>query len=716
MAFPQVVPHPEAEDQQPSSGTTDGIPRRRRTFWRSPDDQPPWARPALLAVAAVCGLLFAWNLAHAGYAPLYSVVAKSMSMSWKAFLYGTVDPGATASVDKLAGSFAFQAVSVRIFGFHEWSLALPQVIEGVIAVLVLYRVVRRWRGPAAGLLAAALLGLTPIVTSMFGHSMEDGALTLFLVLAADAYQRAAGEARLRSLMLAAVWLGVGFQCKMLQAWIVVPALAVSYLVTAPAPLGRRLLHVLTAGVVTVAVSSSWILLYTLTPAADRPYVDGTTNDSALVMVVGYNGLDRLGVNVPGTLRGAGSHGKGTGPTTQGKGGGPLAPSDSPSQPADQGPQNDVGPGTHTGGSATGDNGGPGTSGGSANSSGAEGDRPQGGTSERTGGWTKLLQPDIATQTGWLYPAALLTTVLGLWWYRRAGRTDRVWGGYLMWSLWFVTSALVFSKIDVSHKAYLATLSIAIAALAGAGIVELWQAYLAGGRRAWAVPVLVLAELAWTLYLSWGYLDFLPGLVPLVVVTGLAAVAAMVATLLRKGGRRPAVLAAGVAAILLVPTAWAASVLYPRYAGDSFEAGAGPSNVHEGGGPYRLTSLESALLGYTRARDAGTEYLFATTSFDTAGTFIAAASAKVLPIGGFRESVPVPSLARLKQLVAGGDLRFILVGGSASLGYTGTTVSPVIDQVTQWVHADCTEVTPAQYAGAGQEGDPDLGNLYRCGPA
>jgi 4-amino-4-deoxy-L-arabinose transferase-like glycosyltransferase len=276
-------------------------PRRRWQLWRSPAGQPRWARPALLGIAAVAGVLFAWNLSDAGYATFYSVAVKSMSVSWKAFFYGALDPGATVTIDKLAGSFVPQALSARVFGYHQWSLALPQVIEGVVAVLVMYRVVRRWVGPVAGLVAAGLLGLTPVVTSMFGHAMEDGALTVCLVLAVDAYQRAVNHARLRSLLLAGVWVGVGFQCKMLQAWMVVPALAVGYLVVAPVSWRRRLLHVGAAGVVLVAVSASWIALYTVTPAVDRPYVDGSTNNSAFAMVVGYNGLERFGIHVPGSV-------------------------------------------------------------------------------------------------------------------------------------------------------------------------------------------------------------------------------------------------------------------------------------------------------------------------------------------------------------------------------------------------------------------------------
>src|SRR3984957_5208143 len=297
-----------------------GRPRRRWELWRSPDRQPGWARPVLLVIAAAAAALYAWNITQAGLAPFYSVAVKSMSVSWKAFFYGALDPKATVTIDKLAGSFPPQALSARIFGFHAWYVALPQVIEGVIAVLAMYRVVRRWAGVVPGLLAAAIFTLTPIAASMFGHSMEDGALTMCLVLAADAYQRAVSEGRLRSLLMAGVWVGLGFQAKMLQAWMVLPALAIGYLVAAPAPLRRRLAHLGAATAVTLAVSLSWIALYPFPPAADRPYVDGSTNNSAIAMVFGYNGVERFGVSFPGAV----TSGPGVTSGTAGGSGGPRA--------------------------------------------------------------------------------------------------------------------------------------------------------------------------------------------------------------------------------------------------------------------------------------------------------------------------------------------------------------------------------------------------------
>src|SRR5487761_429229 len=268
-----------AAGPQAAEPVTTGRDRRRWEVWKSPQDQPGWARPALLGIAAMATLLYARNIASAGFEGFYSVAVKSMSQSWKAFLFGAFDPKASITLDKLAGSFVPQAISARIFGFHAWSLALPQVIEGVISVLVMYRVVRRWAGPAAGLLGAGIFALTPVTVSMFGHSMEDGALTMCLVLAADSCQRAMMEGRLRSLAWAGFWVGLGFQAKMLQAWIVLPALAAGYLATAPLPLRRRVRDLAIAGTVMLAVSLSWIALYTVTPAGDRPYVDGSTNNS-----------------------------------------------------------------------------------------------------------------------------------------------------------------------------------------------------------------------------------------------------------------------------------------------------------------------------------------------------------------------------------------------------------------------------------------------------
>ena len=463
VSLPSAPSLPPAADGSSEAGSG----RRRWEFWRSPEDQPPWARPTLLGIAAVAALLYARNLAGAGLAPFYSVAVKSMSVSWKAFFYGAFDPKATITIDKLAGSFLPQALSARIFGFHPWSLALPQVIEGVVSVLAMYRVVRRWAGPVPGLLAAGIFATTPIAASMFGHSMEDGALTMCLVLAADSWQRAVMEGRLRSLCWAGVWVGLGFQAKMLQAWMILPALGIGYLLAAPGGLGRRLGQLGVAGLVMLAVSLSWIALYTVTLAADRPYVDGSTNNSAVAMVFGYNGVERFGVSFPGSVASFG-----------GGGGGPVER---------------VAEAAGAGGGG-----------------GAGQQYNAGGFLGRSGGWTKLVSDRFGPEIGWLYPLALLALIAGLAWRGRARRTDPMRAGLVMWGVWLGTFGVIYSVMsNIPHTAYMSSLAPPLAALSGAGIVLFWRWYRAGSWAGWLLPVAVAAELAWAYYLWSGFRAFLP---------------------------------------------------------------------------------------------------------------------------------------------------------------------------------------------------------------
>ena len=282
--------------------------RSRRPAWLFPSDQPGWARPGLIAVAALAALIFTWGAFHTAVNNFYAADARSMSMSWKNFLYGSFDPAGSVTIDKLWGFLWPQALSVKIFGYHAWSLALPEAIEGVISVLVLYRLTRRWTGRSdVALLSAGLFTLTPIVAATFGHSgLEDNALTMCLILATDAFQRAVNQGRLRSLALCGFWVGMAFQTKMVQAWTVVPVFGLVYLICAPHPLLKRIWHTAVFGAVT-AVASLWLMvIVTLTPAADRPFIDGSNGTNSIFnMVFVYNFTSRFG-----SLSSSGSSGGG----------------------------------------------------------------------------------------------------------------------------------------------------------------------------------------------------------------------------------------------------------------------------------------------------------------------------------------------------------------------------------------------------------------------
>lgn len=264
---------------------------------------PPRSAPtsAVLAVAVIlAAVLTTWR--SGTYLELYYAAAvRSMSMSLHNFVFGSFDPVGTVTLDKLPGAFWVQAVSVRIFGLHTWSILLPQVIEGVLAVLVLFRVVRRLVGPEAAALAAMLLALSPSLVALDRGNISDSLMILLLVLAANAVVSAALTGRWRHLLLAGAWVGLAFQAKMIEAWIILPVLALLYLFATTGSWRRRGAAVMALGLSAVTVSLSWIVAVSLVPATSRPYVDGSHTDSLLQQVFVYNGFGRLDQFSPNQL-------------------------------------------------------------------------------------------------------------------------------------------------------------------------------------------------------------------------------------------------------------------------------------------------------------------------------------------------------------------------------------------------------------------------------
>ena len=282
------------------SGTRRGMPLRVRAWWRSPVDQPRWARPALLGLTAVAGFLYAWN-ATGNLEIYYAAAVRSMSMSWHDFVFASFDPAGTISLDKLPGAFWVQALSVRVFGLHAWAIVGPQVVAGMASVLVLYRVVRRLSVPLAGIVAAAVLVLSPATVLLNRGNVPDTLMVLLLLLAADATVSAIVSGRLRSLIVAGILVGLAFQAKMIEAWLVLPALALAYLAGARGAICRRLTQLVAAGAVVAAVSLSWMVLVSLWPASDRPYVDGSSTNSIFSQVFVYNGFGRVDQASPNQL-------------------------------------------------------------------------------------------------------------------------------------------------------------------------------------------------------------------------------------------------------------------------------------------------------------------------------------------------------------------------------------------------------------------------------
>jgi len=266
----------------------------------------------LLATTAV---LYLWGLGASGWAnSFYSAAVQAGTKSWKAFFFGSSDAANFITVDKPPASLWVMELSARIFGLSSWSVLVPQALEGVASVAVLYAAVRRSFRPGAALIAGLVLATTPVAALMFRYNNPDALLVLLLTVAAYATVRALERAGTWWLVLAMAAVGTGFITKMLQAFLVLPAIGLVYLIAAPTPLRRRILQ-LTAGAVALVVTSGWwVAAVELTPAADRPYIGGSQDNNLLNLIFGYNGLGRISGSESGSVGGVGATGSRWGPT------------------------------------------------------------------------------------------------------------------------------------------------------------------------------------------------------------------------------------------------------------------------------------------------------------------------------------------------------------------------------------------------------------------
>ncbi|WP_405486695.1 glycosyltransferase family 39 protein [Nocardia sp. NBC_00511] len=278
----------------------------------SPPAQAPALRAdrreyfALAALLVGTAVAYLWNLSSNGWAnSFYAAAVQAGSVSWKAFFFGSSDAANSITVDKTPLSLWPMEISVRIFGLHSWSMLLPQALLGVAAVALLWATVRKSFGPSAGLLAGLVLAVTPIAAVMFRFNNPDAMLVFLMIASAWAMTRAVSDGRWRWLVITGVLMGFGFLTKQLQVLLIVPALALTYLVAGPPKLGKRIAQLFAAGAAMVAGAGWWVLIAELWPASDRPYFGGSQHNSILELTFGYNGLGRLNGDEVGSTGGRG---------------------------------------------------------------------------------------------------------------------------------------------------------------------------------------------------------------------------------------------------------------------------------------------------------------------------------------------------------------------------------------------------------------------------
>jgi 4-amino-4-deoxy-L-arabinose transferase-like glycosyltransferase len=278
---------------------------RVRRLFRGRLADPAWVRPALLGLLVATGALYLWDLSASGWAnSFYAAAVEAGSKSWKAFFFGSFDSSNFITVDKSPASLWVMDLSARLFGVNSWSILVPNALEGVATVGVLYLTVRRWFSPAAALAAGTVVALTPVAALMFRFNNPDAFLVLLLTVAAYATVRTIERGNTGWIALAGALVGFGFLAKMLQAFLVVPGIGLAYMVAAPGTMGRRIRQVAIGAAALVAAAGWWVLAVQLMPAADRPYIGGSQNNSLWNLIFGYNGFGRLTGNETGSVGGA----------------------------------------------------------------------------------------------------------------------------------------------------------------------------------------------------------------------------------------------------------------------------------------------------------------------------------------------------------------------------------------------------------------------------
>jgi 4-amino-4-deoxy-L-arabinose transferase-like glycosyltransferase len=649
-----------------------------------------WQRIALGAILLISVFMNFYKLGQIGFDSYYPPAVRSMMDNWHNFFFAAYDPGGFTSLDKPPVGFWLQVLSAKFFGFTPFSVLLPQAVCGVLAVLLLYSLVRRQFGATAGLLAAFALALSPVSIVTNRNVTIDSTLALALLVGARAVLRAASTGRLRWLLLCAAIVGIGFNIKMLEAYLVLPAFGLLYVLTAPTSIWKRLGHLALALLLLLVVSFSWALAVDLTPASQRPHVGSTQENSEIGLALGYNGLQRL-------------LGLGGGAATN------LQPSGSQSTPIN----------------------------------GNAGPAPAGVyVFTKNGTWNApvhLFTEPLAGQSGWLLPLAIFGMIALVKFRRPRPRSDRTLQALILWGMWLLTMGIFFSVASFIHEYYLTVMAPALAALCGIGLVTMWQDYRRSGWRAWLLPLAIIANAAEQVYILTNYPDWGRWMIPLLIVLCLLAVGVLIGARLplRFTSKAPwprlllPALALGLVALMLGPTLWAAIPIFQGTESDLPLAGPAQEQV-AGPGPMKNT-VDPALIRYLLAHQGNAQILVAVSGM--ADEIILATNKPVMPLDGFsRYPLTVTELA---SLVAQGKLRFLLMEqpqvppqaldqgsqqGKVIQGVNGGPNDGHQDDVHTWVTQHCKVVPSSQWKSSSTSssvGDGSGSNdakLYDCAAA
>lgn len=675
-------------------------------------------RIALTLILILSAVLNFVNIGLEGYGnSYYAAGVKSMTMSLKNFSFVAFDPAGYVTVDKPPLGFWLQAISAKIFGFSGWSILLPQALAGVIAVWVLYRIVKRSFGSVPALISALCLSITPVFVAVSRNNTIDNTLVMTLLFACWALSIAVEKGKMKYLIISLALVGVGFNIKMLEAYMVVPAIYIVYLLCTTVSFKKRIVHLFIGTLVMVVISFSWAAIVDLVPASSRPYVGSSTNNSELELIIGHNGVERLSSSSSGMGGGgtppSGKIGERPSGMRNGNFGGSFngkqgqVPSFSKSSSSNNqgmnGPQGGGGqmPSSGKMERPNGMSGGPGGGNGSTQLTGQFG-------GQTTAGFQRLFSKNILSdQIMWFLPIAFIGFIAAVLKekYKFLINNKRK-ASIVMWFMWLFPEFIYFSFTKgLFHNYYLTMMAAPAAALTGIGICSMWELYKEGGWKGFILPVgLMVSSAVQALELSY-FISSLSSIVKVISVASVAitfafSIGLCVLKLIKNSNiqLKKLTMAIGFTGILVMPFIGSAATL--KYAVSNNMPAAGlellmNSSSSKGGrqmggmGQGREeSSSNSKLVSFLKKNITNEKYALVVSSSQTADSLIIYNNLSVMTLGGFSGSDNTITLAKFKEMVKNGEIRYVLTGGMGG----GSNNS-----IMQWVQKNGKTVSQGEWS-------------------
>lgn len=616
----------------------------------------------ILVLSSVLNL---FNLTIEGYGnEYYAAGVKSMMMNFKNFFFVSFDPTGFVSIDKPPLGFWIQTISAKIFGFSGWSIIFPQALAGVISVGLIYYVVKRSFGNIAATISALCLAITPVFVAASRNNTIDNLLVMTLLIVCVFFSKAAEKGRFKYLIISLIFIGIGFNIKMLQAYMIIPAVYVVYLISKAIPVKKRIVHLAVGTVILLVVSLSWAIIVDFVPVQYRPYVGSSTNNSVMELIIGHNGLDRFS---KGSMGGKQRQGE-----AQNKYGMQSEISNENRYMANF----------------------PGGSGnipkGMKIPEGVQGVRSNqgGGMAGNFGGETKasitrLFSKNVLSdQIVWFLPLAIFGFIAGAIVEKlKFPFNNRKKLDLILWILWLVPEFLYFSYTKGTfHQYYLTMMAPPIAALSGIGLTSMWKLYKDGNRSitAFLLPVSIIVNgLVQLLMLS--YYSNISSAVKAIIIASLvicflASILLIVYKLIKESnlGQNVSIRLVKVLTtlaflgILITPAIGSGAAVNHKMNGSMPSAGLELLSNSKSGdfmmGRGSESSDNDKLIKFLENNIINEKYFLVVSSATSAQSIILETGKGVMALGGFAGSDNILTLDEFKTMVKNGEVRYVLTGG------------------------------------------------------